>query len=204
MAESNREIGGYPVAAINIPTDRLTHYGLRQVTASRSRHCTMPVGYSDTALPAARVYCNWAASRFYIYHQGYTKNPCPLEQCLDSVSLFNHVQASALASPTAGLRSGLPFGSGSPGALSSGMGPLGSAPSEAYASPTRVQSHSGIYGNVAHQVDHMATQFAASDTARGVWWCEGLLGSGWLALEAARPLISKPTCAHHQGSACIQ
>ena len=31
MAESNREIGGYPVAAINIPTDRLTHYGLRQV-----------------------------------------------------------------------------------------------------------------------------------------------------------------------------
>jgi hypothetical protein len=44
VAESNREIGGYPVAAINIPTDRLTHYGLRQVNASRSRHCTMPVG----------------------------------------------------------------------------------------------------------------------------------------------------------------
>jgi hypothetical protein len=34
VAESNREIGGYPVAAINIPTDRLTHYGLRQVIAS--------------------------------------------------------------------------------------------------------------------------------------------------------------------------
>lgn len=30
VAESNREIGGFPVAAINIPTDRLTHYGLRQ------------------------------------------------------------------------------------------------------------------------------------------------------------------------------
>lgn len=30
VAESIREIGGYPVAAINIPTDRLTHYGIRQ------------------------------------------------------------------------------------------------------------------------------------------------------------------------------
>ena len=61
-------------------------------------------------------------------------------------------QASAQASPTAALRSSLPFGAGSPGALSAGVGPLGGAPGDAYASPTRVQSHSGIYGNVAHQV----------------------------------------------------
>jgi hypothetical protein len=61
------------------------------------------------------------------------------------------------------MRSGLPFGSGSPGALSNGMGPLGGAPSEAYASPTRVQSHSGIYGNVAHQVSHAAPLFPASE-----------------------------------------
>jgi hypothetical protein len=39
VAESNREIGGYPVAAINIPTDRLTHYGLRQVIADCTQQC---------------------------------------------------------------------------------------------------------------------------------------------------------------------
>jgi hypothetical protein len=66
VAESNREIGGYPVAAINIPTDRLTHYGLRQVTASRSRHCTIPIGDSDAALPAARGFGKWPACRFHI------------------------------------------------------------------------------------------------------------------------------------------
>ena len=86
----------------------------------------------------------------------------------DLVNRLTHAQASALASPTAGLRSGLPFGSGSPGALSSGMGPLGSGPNEAYASPTRVQSHSGIYGNVAHQVNYKLLQAAASNGSRVV------------------------------------
>lgn len=47
VAESNREIGGYPVAAINIPTDRLTHYGLRQVTPqSECKANSISCGYS--------------------------------------------------------------------------------------------------------------------------------------------------------------
>ncbi len=51
VAESNREIGGYPVAAINIPTDRLTHYGLRQVCCCDIRsHQTICMSYEQCCL----------------------------------------------------------------------------------------------------------------------------------------------------------
>jgi hypothetical protein len=67
------------------------------------------------------------------------------------------------------------------------MGPLGSAPSEAYASPTRVQSHSGIYGNVAHQVSYAAILVAASNGVLEVVDA-ALLHGGWLQLVLPTPL----------------
>ncbi len=61
-------------------------------------------------------------------------------------------QASALSSPSAAVRGGLPFGVGSPTLPSGLLGGGHTGGSDAYsASPTRAQSHSGAYG-VTHQV----------------------------------------------------
>ena len=117
----------------------------------------------------------------------------------DLVNQLAHAQASALASPTAGLRSGLPFGSGSPGALSSGMGPLGSGPNEAYASPTRVQSHSGIYGNVAHQVNHELLQAAASNGSRVVADVRSCLAAACSSAKNSSNPFAPPCCACYYG-----
>jgi hypothetical protein len=124
---------------------------------------------------------------------------CAALQHLDCVSHLTRVQASALASPTAGLRSGLPFGSGSPGALSSGIGPLGGAPSEAYASPTRVQSHSGIYGNVAHQVNREARLVAALNSDRVVID----MVSCFARLNIVTLCCALPWSADHCGAVCM-
>lgn len=57
VAESNREIGGYPVAAINIPTDRLTHYGLRQVRDDMRRGCAVRTCFCVAFNPDAQGTC---------------------------------------------------------------------------------------------------------------------------------------------------
>lgn len=97
-----------------------------------------------------------------------------------------YLQTSALASPTAALRAGLPFGSGSPGGgLPSGLGSLGAppmGPGEAYASPTRTQSHSGIYSNVAHQVDtnrQYTCWLVTASSGLACCWSLMVAGSGY-------------------------